>query len=142
MTLLQMRSTLLAPSCQAQQQCCLRDLEKAYCHSLLDHQFYLTMIKITMLLLSRQPHINADIVIHKRFPILPTGSTVMVHHENWGPCTHGTMVGHRPDDLHSRSFKIQVTKMVCIISRTKRHIKTMLITANSYLGIRCGRRVH
>ena len=47
------------------------------------------------------------------------GSTVAVQHEDWGAWTHGTITKHESDDHHGRSYKIRVTKMGQLITRTK-----------------------
>ena len=46
---------------------------------------------------------------------------------------HRTMVGHGADDHKSRSYKVQVTKTGCIITRTKGHVRVTPISAENYL---------
>ena len=84
---------------------------EAYSKSSLGHQCYFTVVKVIMLFLS------------KGSPV----SNVVVQCEHWGPRMYGTIVGHGSDDHHSRCYRIQVTKMGHIITRNKRHIKSIPI---------------
>ena len=46
---------------------------------------------------------------------------------------HETMVGHQTDDHDSRSYRVQVIKTRCIMTRMKRHVRTTPISAQDYL---------
>ena len=46
---------------------------------------------------------------------------------------YGTIVRHGSDDHYNRSNKIQITKMDCIITRTKIHVRSTPIKAEDYL---------
>ena len=71
-------------------------------------------------LIKRQHHVSED-RYSQNFPFLPTEWTVTVEHDDGGPWMHGTIVGHGSDGHCGGSHKIWVTKMVHIITRTKRH---------------------
>ena len=86
-----------------------------------------------MLLIKKQPHLNKDIYTHKNIPFLPTGSTVAVQEEDDGLWKHGTIVGYEIENHNGRSYKIRVTMAQCTMTRTKRHVKTTLISAEDYL---------
>ena len=46
---------------------------------------------------------------------------------------HGTMVGQGTGDHRDRSYKVQVTKNACIITRTKRQVRATPILTEDYL---------
>ena len=46
---------------------------------------------------------------------------------------HGTIVGQRSGNNNGRSYKIKVTQMGCMITRTKRHMKATTTTAEHCL---------
>ena len=60
-------------------------------------------------------------------------SIVLVQDEYGGTWMHETITRHGSDDHHSRSHKIRVTTMECLIIRTKRHVKTIPIMAEEHL---------
>ena len=64
---------------------------------------------------------------------MPAGLIVAVKHKDGRPWTYGTIVDYGSDDYHGRSYKLRVTKMGHIITKTKRQIKTIPITAEEYL---------
>ena len=77
-------------------------------------------------LISRQPNVNEDVNTHENIPFLPVGSTVAVQCRDGVSLTHQTIIGHGSDNHQGRSYKIKVTKMEFLITRTNRHIKTTL----------------
>ena len=64
---------------------------------------------------------------------IPIGSTVAVQWEDWGPCTHHTIIGKGNHNHHNRSYKIQVTNTGRIITCNRQHIKPTPITAEDYM---------
>ena len=44
-----------------------------------------------------------------------------MQHKDAGPWTHGAVVRNGSDGHHGRSYKIRVSIMGCIITRTSRH---------------------
>ena len=86
-----------------------------------------------MALVNRQSHAYVEVDTPKNIPFLPVGQTVAVQSKDAVIWTFGSGVGHGSDDHISRSYKIRVTKKGCTMKRTKRHMKSILITAQDYL---------
>ena len=63
------------------------------------------------------------------------GSTVVVQQEDQGAWTHGTVIGKGDQNLHNRSYKMQVTKTGRIVAedfihyQANEHTKTDLLDA-------------
>ena len=64
---------------------------------------------------------------------IPTGSTVVVQHEDGGPQIPGTVEGKGDDNHHERSYDICITKTEQLVTRDRKHIKPTQITAEKYL---------
>ena len=96
--------------------------------SSIGYQCYVTMIEATILF-NMQSHKNIDKINCRNILFCQQYLAVAVQHEGGGPWTHGTVVGHISDDHHSRSYRISVSKVGHIITRTSRRIKSTPITA-------------
>ena len=69
---------------------------------------------------------------HENTTFLSSEETVAVQWEDSGPWMHVTVVSYRSDDNNCRNYKIWATKMGCVITRIKRHVKPTLIQAEEY----------
>ena len=69
-------------------------------------------------LIKMQHQTNEDTDTDEKF-YFPTQSTVAVQYKERGPCMFSTILEYRSDGHHGKSYKIGVTKMGCIITRTK-----------------------
>ena len=52
--------------------------------------------------------------------------------EDRGLWTLGTVVGHGSDNYMGRSYKLRMMKTGCIITRTKRHMRSTPVSAEVY----------
>ena len=57
----------------------------------------------------------------------------MIHCEDGGPWTHGTVVGRGDHKHNNRSYMICITKTGQIVTRNSKHVKATPITAEQYL---------
>ena len=62
------------------------------------------------MIIERQTKNDKDKDTSKNFVSLPTGSTVLVQHEDGGLWTHGTIEGKGDHNHHNRSYIICITK--------------------------------
>ena len=82
--------------------------------------------------MNRQPQLNEDIDTHTNIPLIPTGSIAVVQREDSRVWMHGTIGGHRTEDHNRRIYKMRVTKTRHTITRTRRNMKAMPISAEDY----------
>ena len=85
------------------------------------------------MLLKRQPQASQNIGTCKNIQFLPTGSTVAVKREDFGPWMHRMRIGYGTDDHNCRISRVRVTKTGHAIIRMKRHIKPTNVSAEDYL---------
>ena len=91
-----------------------------------DDNHYATLIK-------RQPSAGTDKDTHGNIPLHSTQSPLAVQHKDRRPWMHWMIGGFGSNDHSGRSYKTQVTKTECIITRMRRHFKATSDTAEDYL---------
>ena len=141
MTLLQIKSTPIGPSLPRSATLLFnrpaRDLLPKFCRPPVvfnnDKNKHATLIK-------KQSHGSISTDPCKNILFLPTGSTVAVQHEDGELWTYETVIWHRFDVPHWGCYRMRVSNTGCIITRTNKHVKTMLITVEEYLKMKWLRR--
>ena len=57
---------------------------------------------------------------------------VAVQREDRGPWKHGIITEHGDDEHNGRSYKISITKMQTVVTRTARYVKPTPISVEQY----------
>ena len=85
------------------------------------------------MLVNRQTKGDKNQGTPRNYVSIPTGSTVVVQHEDGGPWIYGTVKGKDDHNHHERSYNICITRTGHFVTRDKKHIKPTQITAEQYL---------
>ena len=68
----------------------------------------------------------------RKYASFSMGSTVVAQYEDGVLCTHCTVIGKEDHSHNNRSYMICLTKRGQIVTRNRKHIKAIPITAEQY----------